>query len=81
MRLSIVLLLVLSNPSRAITCQLLEAEGETGSGKTKIEASKKVWESCIDRKLIIRHKYRKDILDEEILGDAEACLNAKMVCK
>jgi hypothetical protein len=73
--------LVSVSPAFAVTCQVLEADGVSASGKTKIEAEKNAWKACISRKISQREALRGPVDADAALDDAEPCLNAKMKCQ
>lgn len=73
--------ITLSSPVLAVTCQVLEGDGGTGSGSTKIEAQKSAWRACIAKKVSQREGSRGPVSVDDGILDAQACMNAPIQCK
>lgn len=65
----------------AVTCKVLEADGQEASAKTKIEAEKLAWKACISNKLAKREALRGPVDADDALMDAEPCINGKLLCR
>jgi hypothetical protein len=65
----------------AMTCKVLEADGQEVSASSRVEAEKKAWNACIDKKLSAREHRDGQVSVDVALADAEPCINSKMVCR
>jgi hypothetical protein len=74
-------ILAASFSASAMTCKVLEADGQEVSANSKIEAEKKAWNACIDKKLADREHRDGQVSVEAALADAEPCINSKIVCR
>jgi len=74
-------ILSLSFSAFATTCKVLEADGMEVSAKTRVEAEKKAWNACIDKKLSARERRDGPASVDLALADGESCINSKIVCR
>jgi hypothetical protein len=77
----VVMAFATSFKASAISCQVIEGDGGTGSASTKIEAKKAAWRQCISNKVARREASRGPVSVDDGIEDALACENADTSCK